>query len=146
VGTRTIPTAAPSARPATRGNMRFRISRASFSASPTICRGDRRRGGAPPRRSRRCGDASHDAALIEGVKATQRMLEALLTRFGVQKIEALGKTFDPTKHEAMFEVEDPTQAPGTIVQVMEDGYTIHDRLLRPARVIVVVASRCPCRS
>src|SRR6202030_839293 len=81
-------------------------------------------------------DASHDAALIEGVKATQRMLEALLTRFGVQKIEALGKTFDPTKHEAMFEVEDPTQAPGTIVQVMEDGYTIHDRLLRPARVIV----------
>ena len=44
------------------------------------------------------------------------MLEALLTRFGVRKIEALGKTFDPTKHEAMFEVEDPTQAPGTIVQ------------------------------
>lgn len=36
----------------------------------------------------------------------------------------------------MFEVEDPTQAPGTIVEVMEDGYTIHDRLLRPARVIV----------
>jgi hypothetical protein len=54
--------------------MRFRISRASFSASPTICSGR-----SPPREERR-PDASHDAALIEGVKATQRMLEALLNR------------------------------------------------------------------
>jgi molecular chaperone GrpE len=52
-------------------------------------------------------------------------------------MDALGKPFDPTRHEAMMEVEDPSQPPGRVVRVAEDGYTIHDRLLRPARVFVV---------
>jgi molecular chaperone GrpE len=76
-----------------------------------------------------------DDALIEGVRATKRLLEQTLSHFGVRKIEALGKRFDPSLHEAVMEADDPSQPPGT-VRVLEDGYTIHDRLLRPARVVV----------
>ena len=78
-----------------------------------------------------------DPALIEGVQATERLLENALARFGIRKIEALGRPFDPTLHEAVMEVYDASQPPGTVVRVVEDGYTIHDRLLRPARVFVV---------
>jgi molecular chaperone GrpE len=77
-----------------------------------------------------------DAALIEGVRATERALMHTLERFGIRKIEALGAPFDPNLHEAVMEVDDPEHEPGTVVRVVEDGYTIHDRLLRPARVFV----------
>jgi molecular chaperone GrpE len=77
-----------------------------------------------------------DDALIEGVRATARLLEQTLSHFGVRKIEALGKRFDPSLHEAVMEADDPSQPPGTVVRVVENGYTIHDRLLRPARVVV----------
>jgi len=77
-----------------------------------------------------------DAALIEGVRATERVLMHTLERFGIRKIEALGAPFDPNLHEAVMEVDDPEHEPGTVVRVVEDGYTIHDRLLRPARVFV----------
>jgi molecular chaperone GrpE len=77
-----------------------------------------------------------DVALIDGVRATQRMLTQALERFGVRKIEALGRPFDPALHEAVLEVDDPSHPPGTVVRVVEDGYTIHDRLLRAARVVV----------
>ena len=59
-----------------------------------------------------------------------------LERFGIRKIEAIGQPFDPSLHEAVMEVDDGGQPPGTVVRVVEDGYTIHDRLLRPARVFV----------
>lgn len=78
-----------------------------------------------------------DAALLEGVRSTERMLMQALERFGVQKIEALGAPFDPALHEAVLEVDDAEREPGTVAQVIEDGYTIHGRLLRPARVAVV---------
>lgn len=77
-----------------------------------------------------------DAGLLDGVCATERLLTETLARFGVRKIEALGAPFDPALHEAMTEVDDPARPPRTIVRVLEDGYLIHDRLLRPARVIV----------
>lgn len=77
-----------------------------------------------------------EAALIEGVRATQRQLMQALERFGVRKIEALGAPFDPALHEAVMEIDDTTHPPDTVVRVMEDGYTIHDRLLRAARVAV----------
>jgi molecular chaperone GrpE len=77
-----------------------------------------------------------NATLIEGVQATLRVLLQTLERFGVRGIQALGQRFDPNLHEAVMEVDDPAQAPGTVTQVMEDGYTIHGRLLRPARVVV----------
>jgi molecular chaperone GrpE len=77
-----------------------------------------------------------DSLLIEGVRAIVRMLAQSLERFGVRKIEAAGAPFDPSLHEAMMEVDDPGQPGGTVAGVMEDGYTINDRLLRPARVAV----------
>jgi molecular chaperone GrpE len=80
--------------------------------------------------------AAENAALIEGVQATLRVLMQTLERFGVRRIEALGQRFDPNLHEVMMEVDDTSQPPGTIVRVVEHGYTIHERLLRPARVVV----------
>jgi molecular chaperone GrpE len=85
---------------------------------------------------RHAPETTEEAALIEGVRATERVLMSAFERFGIRKIEALGARFDPALHEAMTEVDDASQAPGTVVGVLEDGYTIHDRLLRPARVII----------
>src|SRR6266446_2599484 len=73
-------------------------------------------------------DAAEDAALIEGVRATKRLLDQTLSHFGVRKIEALGKRFNPSLHEAVM-ADDASQPPGTVVRVLEDGYTIQDRLL-----------------
>jgi molecular chaperone GrpE len=81
------------------------------------------------------GPAAH-ASLLEGVGATERMLTDALERFGIHRIPALGMRFDPKAHEAMREVEDATHSAGTVIDVMEDGFTLHDRLLRPARVSV----------
>ena len=77
-----------------------------------------------------------EAALLDGVRATQRLLLATLARFGVRKIDALEAPFDPALHEAIIEVEDESRPPRSVVSVLEDGYTIHDRLLRAARVAV----------
>jgi len=79
---------------------------------------------------------SENAALIEGVRATLRVLLRTLERFGVRRISALGERFDPNLHEAVMAIDDPAWPPGTVTQVVEQGYTIHDRLLRPARVVV----------
>jgi len=79
---------------------------------------------------------TENAALIEGAQATLRVLLQTLERFGVRRIQAISQRFDPNLHEAVMEVDDPAQAPGTVTQVVEDGYTIHGRLLRPARVAV----------
>jgi molecular chaperone GrpE len=77
-----------------------------------------------------------DAALIEGVLATQRLLTSAFERFNVRKIPALGAKFDPAFHEALTQVEDSEHEPGTIIQVFEEGYMINDRLLRAARVVI----------
>lgn len=69
-----------------------------------------------------------------GVEMTERVLMQLFEKNGIKKIEPLGQTFDPNLHEVIFESEIPGQQAGTIIQVVEAGYTIHDRLLRPARV------------
>ncbi len=72
--------------------------------------------------------------LIEGVELTERDFLARLARHGVKKIEPLGAKFDPNLHEALFEVPDDTVPNGTVVKVVDDGYTIGDRVLRPAKV------------
>jgi molecular chaperone GrpE len=77
-----------------------------------------------------------NTALLEGVEATLRAFLQTLERFGVRPIDAQDRPFDPNFHEAVMEVEDPSRQPGTVTQVMEQGYTIRDRLLRPARVVV----------
>lgn len=81
-------------------------------------------------------DSAGSGPLLEGIKAIERSLMATLKRFGVRKIEAGGSPFDPLRHEAIMEVDDPERPPGAVVDVMEEGYTIHDRLLRPAKVSV----------
>lgn len=73
--------------------------------------------------------------LVAGLEATGRELEAIFARNGIQKIEALGETLDPNRHQAMMEMPSDA-APGTIVQEMQAGYMIRDRLLRPALVAV----------
>lgn len=81
--------------------------------------------------------------LMEGVAATDRILTQILNRFGVREVDALNEPFDPMKHEAVMETDETEQPPGSVVQVLEDGYTLHDRLLRPARVVV---AKSPQRS
>jgi molecular chaperone GrpE len=94
----------------------------------------------------RAPEPDGDAALLEGVRATERALMHALGRFGVRKIDALGFPFDPTLHEAVIEVADESHPPGSVVQVLEDGFTIHDRLLRPARVAVAKRRARPSSS
>ena len=77
-----------------------------------------------------------EAALLDSVRATQRLLLATLNRFGVLKMDALGTPFDPALPKAIIEVEDESRPPRSVVSVLEDGYTIHDRLLRAARVAI----------
>ena len=74
------------------------------------------------------------ANFLAGIEATARELEAVLTRHGVARIEAKGQPLDPHKHQAMLEVPTDDAEPGTIVQEMQAGYMIKDRLLRPALV------------
>jgi molecular chaperone GrpE len=73
-------------------------------------------------------------SLIEGIDLTEREMQRLLAVHGVQPIEAEGQKFDPHRHQAMFEVPDPTRPEGTVVQVVQAGYSIGDRVLRPAMV------------
>ncbi|MGA8172863.1 MAG: nucleotide exchange factor GrpE [Methylocystis sp.] len=76
----------------------------------------------------------HVAALVEGVELTERDFLSRLARFGVKKMEAQGARFDPNQHEALFEIPDESQPAGTVAQVIEPGYSIGERVLRPAKV------------
>ncbi|NIA71996.1 nucleotide exchange factor GrpE [Pelagibius litoralis] len=69
-----------------------------------------------------------------GVQMTQKELMSVFERHQIRAIAPLGEKLDPHLHEAMFELEDPEKPAGTVVQVIQTGYRLHDRLLRPARV------------
>ena len=73
-------------------------------------------------------------ALIEGVELTERSLLSALEKHGVKKIDPVGEKFDPNFHQAMYEVPDASVISGTVVQVVQAGYTIGERILRPALV------------
>lgn len=73
-------------------------------------------------------------ALIEGIELTERDLLKTLERHGVKKLEPKGERFDPNRHQAMFEVPDESLPHGTVTQVVQAGYVIGDRPLRPALV------------
>ena len=75
-------------------------------------------------------------ALLDGVELTERELHKVLEKHGVKKLEPAGEKFDPNFHQAMYEVPDPSVPAGTVVQVVQAGYTIGDRVLRPALVAV----------
>ena len=73
-------------------------------------------------------------ALIEGIELTERDLAKTLERHGVKAVEPKGQRFDPNRHQAMFEIPDAEVPNGTVMQVVQSGYVIGDRTLRPALV------------
>jgi len=77
-----------------------------------------------------------DSPLVLGVAATLNQWLQILDRHGIEPIAALGKTFDPNLHEAVMQQPSADQPAGTVLQVLQEGFTIHDRVLRPASVIV----------
>ena len=140
---------------AERDDMRDRFMRALADAENARKRGERDRreaeqyGGSKLARDllpvhdalRRAVDAASPeqreaaAALIEGVELTLRELQNVFSRHGVTIISPkAGDAFDPQKHEAMFEAPVPGTIAGQIIQVMGEGFMLHDRLLRPAQV------------
>lgn len=80
--------------------------------------------------------SQHDpAAVVEGVRLVQKMFEAALSKHGVVGFSALGQPFDPGQHEALMQAESEAP-PNTVIQEMARGYRLHERLVRPAAVVV----------
>jgi molecular chaperone GrpE len=77
-------------------------------------------------------------ALLDGVELTERELLKVLEKHGVKKFDPLGEKFDPNLHQAMYQVPDQSRPAGTVAQVVQPGYMIGDRMLRPALVGVAV--------
>ena len=75
-------------------------------------------------------------SLLDGKKATMRLLNSALEQVGIQELDPHGEPFDPALHEAMAMAPSEEAEPGTVVEVFQKGYSIHDRLLRAARVVV----------
>jgi molecular chaperone GrpE len=74
--------------------------------------------------------------LLEGVRLTERQIKALLARYDIHPIEAVGQPFDPNLHEAIQRIETDEYEDGVIIDEVERGYRIGERVLRPSRVIV----------
>src|SRR6266581_1272382 len=95
-----------------------------------------------PARAGESASEAHEAAdagtkaLLEGVELTERELLNALEKHGVRKLDPEGSKFDPHRHQAMYEVPDESVPAGTVVQVVQPGYTIGERVLRPALVAV----------
>jgi len=71
---------------------------------------------------------------VEGIELTERDFLSRIAKYGVKKIEAVGNKFNPNQQEALFEIPDESVPSGTVLQVVEDGYVIGERVLRPAKV------------
>jgi molecular chaperone GrpE len=85
----------------------------------------------------------HLKTLMAGLEMTEKELATVFERHHIVKIDPLGERLDPHSHEAMFEVPDPETPSGTVVQVVQAGYRLHDRLLRPAQVGVAKGGPAP---
>ena len=79
-------------------------------------------------------------ALITGLEMSWTEIQSTMERHGIRRISPLGEKFDYNFHQAMFEMPHPDQPPGTVVEVVQHGYVLHDRLLRPAMVGVAKAA------
>jgi len=90
---------------------------------------------AVPLEAREAADAGLKS-LIEGVELTEKSLHKTLEKNGVQKLDPMNEKFDPNFHQAMYEVPDASVPSGTVLQVVQGGYTIGGRVLRPALVAV----------
>jgi len=84
--------------------------------------------------------------IYEGVEATERELLRVFERNSIVKVDPLGQKFDPNLHEVIFEIPSADKEAGTVLQVVEPGYMIHERLLRPARVGVAKNDGAPTGS
>jgi molecular chaperone GrpE len=80
-----------------------------------------------------------DGAISQGLKMVVKQFHDVFGTFGVQGFESLGQPFDPERHEAVGQTTETDAAPGTVIEEMLKGYFFHERLLRPARVIVAAA-------
>jgi molecular chaperone GrpE len=89
---------------------------------------------AAPPESRAANEALKNLSV--GVELTEKELHTILENQNVRRVTSMGQPFDPNLHNAIQEVEDTTIPSGTVVQVFQDGYMMHDRLLRPAMVVV----------
>jgi molecular chaperone GrpE len=78
-------------------------------------------------------------SFVDGIESTLRELDAVFARQGIVRVEAIGQPLDPHKHQAMIEIATDGAEPGTIVEEMQSGYMLKDRLLRPALVAVAKA-------
>ena len=76
------------------------------------------------------------ARLCEGTELTLKMLQTALEKFGVREIDPAGQPFDPELHQAMSAVASEGSEPNTVLNVMQKGYLLNDRLIRPAMVVV----------
>lgn len=72
----------------------------------------------------------------QGVEITAKQLDAAFEKHAIKAIEAMGQKFDPHRHQAISQVEVADKEPGTVVTVLQKGYLLHDRVLRPALVVV----------
>ncbi len=81
-------------------------------------------------------DAEDVAPLKEGMELTRKQLFGVLEKFNIEVLDAMGVKFNPEEHEAMTMVPNPEMEPNTVMDVIQKGYTLNGRLLRPARVIV----------
>jgi molecular chaperone GrpE len=96
-----------------------------------------------------CAKENHDQltsnikSLITGVELIVKELDTTLERHNIKRLQPLHDKFDPNHHQAMFEIESADHPAGTVLNIMQDGYLLHDRLLRPAMVGV---SKAPAAS
>ena len=88
-----------------------------------------------------CAADADVSGVREGSEITLRLLTTTLEKFGIQEVDPEGEPFDPEFHEAMSMLEAPDAEPDSVLKVVQKGYTLNGRLLRPARVIVVRASQ-----
>jgi molecular chaperone GrpE len=75
-------------------------------------------------------------SLKEGVQLTAKQLDSAFEKFALKPIDPLGQKFDPHRHQAISQVDAPDKEPNTVVTVLQRGYLLHDRVLRPALVVV----------
>ena len=85
-------------------------------------------------------DSEHMAKLKEGTQLTLKMLSSAMEKFGISEVNPVDEPFNPEFHQAMSMLETPDRQPNTVVNVMQKGYVLNERLIRPAMVVVSKAA------
>jgi molecular chaperone GrpE len=80
-------------------------------------------------------------SMFEGIELTEKVFQKTLEKNGILRFDPMGKKFDPNSMNAMMEYPDPTKEPGSVGLVMKVGYTLHERVLRPADVGIVKSTK-----